>query len=1000
MKRSKTWLRHVSTGLISFLIFGCGSFKSLHKQEVKTLTPDLKEVTVAAPKGDTVASFDLGLKKNDSTRTPSIQASELYLKTLDNYLKLAPDDEKVPEILLWKGNHLYEQNDFSKALEVYQDLRKRFPTSPMVFEATQMSAQSYAQLGNLEEAEKTYRSMLKESNIEGQAEARERLSQSIYLQAEKNEKEGNLQAASEGYSRVAKEFATTEIAPVAMFNSGVMLEKQKKWKEAIQIYGLFFDQFFDSKLLPKVLFREAKCRELDGQWQVAGEKYLNLVRVNPESPDAEASLYNAGFAFFNAKLPDSAAKSFEAYAKKYPQNVEAPNLLFRAVEMFGEMQNWDKVSELQSLFTRRYATDKARLIQALCMGGTAAFQRGRQDEAAQLMKQVVTEYSLLKVPDASARFYGAQAQHTLAELSGKKMRAAPLRSSSFDADLKIKTGLLKNTAEQYLKVLDFRIVDWTIRAAFSLGQSFEDFGTSVYLSPRKIGKTPSEKLDMEEDAMASLSFAFAKAQQQYLQVLTIGRKQEVNNKWVGDANLRMIAMATSFIGYQIKAMEQVPQLIKVETGTPEKAIATKLQQIGRISPYHEQGMKYFIAFLDIAQEYELDPRVVDSLATKILKSTRDLGSHYSAAAELARSAPFPNGFQPMERFFYQVKLLQEGIPKLETKSMEYFQSGLDFATKYNLTKDPLNDSLKILLGRAMFIQAKCLDLLSQEALVNPPIPPEAGPEQRKTYSEKLENVGFQLQDQALEHYHKLIEKVITGVISTDWGELVFARLFQIEPDKWSRTSEIDTTMTIYTGKEWAALSDFPKTGWPAPDSPDWKKVRKGIVPKKEYPHDVMAQFRFLWCGDKGQGPKIDSMTSNYIPWKQVWAQTSFTLPNHVQSLELMVVAPQEWSVQIDKDEVLSFKSVPGSWEKGTSKDVWPTLSKKLKVGDHFLRIYAQNQKPTEGFGIWMQMKIKYKLDGAGAVFPWNQISPTPDYLKKLREEIIPIQNFTNRGPKQ
>ena len=322
MKRSKTWLRHVSTGLISFLIFGCGSFKSLHKQEVKTLTPDLKEVTVAAPKGDTVASFDLGLKKNDSTRTPSIQASELYLKTLDNYLKLAPDDEKVPEILLWKGNHLYEQNDFSKALEVYQDLRKRFPTSPMISEATQMSAQSYAQLGNLEEAEKTYRSMLKESNIEGQAEARERLSQSIYLQAEKNEKEGNLQAASEGYSRVAKEFATTEIAPVAMFNSGVMLEKQKKWKEAIQIYGLFFDQFFDSKLLPKVLFREAKCRELDGQWQVAGEKYLNLVRVNPESPDAEASLYNAGFAFFNAKLPDSAAKSFEAYAKKYPQNVD------------------------------------------------------------------------------------------------------------------------------------------------------------------------------------------------------------------------------------------------------------------------------------------------------------------------------------------------------------------------------------------------------------------------------------------------------------------------------------------------------------------------------------------------------------------------------------------------------------------------------------------------------------------------------------------------------
>ena len=61
-----------------------------------------------------------------------------------------------------------------------------------------------------------------------------------------------------------------EIAPVAMFNAGVMQEKQKRWKDAIRIYTLFFDAYFESKLLPKVLFREAKCREQDAQWQVRG----------------------------------------------------------------------------------------------------------------------------------------------------------------------------------------------------------------------------------------------------------------------------------------------------------------------------------------------------------------------------------------------------------------------------------------------------------------------------------------------------------------------------------------------------------------------------------------------------------------------------------------------------------------------------------------------------------------------------------------------------------
>jgi TolA-binding protein len=997
MRRSNPLFPYFAYAIAAMLLAGCAGFKKTEK--ARTDAPPPAEVKVTSPKGDSVATENLGLKQADSTRALSANAAELYLQTLDNYLSIAPNDEKVPEILIWKGNHLYNQGDFEKSLAIYEDVRKRFPSNPLVGEASQMAAQCYAQLGRLEEAEKTYRSMLKGNDAGSIAEAKERLAQSVYLQAEKAEKEGKLQTASELYQRIPKEFPLVEIAPVAMFNAGVMQEKQKKWKEAIQIYTLFFDAYFDSKLLSKVLFREAKCREQDGQWQAAGDKYINLTRAHPESPEAEPSLYNAGFAYLNGKMQDSAARAFEAYAKRYQQKEEAPNLLFRAVEIFGEMQNWDKVQELQSLFTRRYATDKARNIQALCMGGTAAFARGRREEAVQLMRKVVSEFAALKTSDPTSRFYAAQAQHTLGEIAGKRMREAAVRSGSFDADLKAKTTLLKAAVDEYLKVLDFRIVDWALRAAYSLGESFEDFGTGVYSGPRKPARTPSDQLDGEEDAMASLSSAYAKAQQQYLQVLSIGRKQEVNNRWVGEANARMVGMATRFEGFQIKAMAQVPLLLKVDGGTPEKAIAGKLQQIGRIAPYHDQSKKYFMAFLDIAQEYELDPKAVDSLGTQILRSMRSLGSHYMAAAEMARSAPFPGGFQPMERFFYQVKLLQEGIPKLEEKGIGFFQEGLDFAGKYNLKKDPMYDSLRLSLGKALFIQAKCLDLLSQEALVRPPIPPEAGPEQRKTYQEKLENVGYQLQDQALEKYRFLIEKVVSGAVPPDWGEMAFARLYQIEPDKWTRSGDQDTVKDVYTGKEWSALAALPAGGWPAKDGPEWKKVRKGVVPKADYPQDVKAVPRFLWCGDKGLGPKIDTTVASYIPWKQVWAQSPFPVPPHVMSMELQVIAQQEWSLLIDKDTVLSHKALNGPWHKGVTRDIWPIISKKIAPGEHFLRIAAQNLKPAEGFGIWARLRIRYKLTGNGAVFPWNQAAVTPEYLKSLLEREIPIPNFTQRTGK-
>ncbi|MDQ3000186.1 MAG: hypothetical protein M3Y08_02820 [Fibrobacterota bacterium] len=996
MRRSKPLFPYFALAAAALLFSGCAAFKKTEK--AKDASPPPAEVKITAPKGDSVATENMGIKQPDSTKLPSAYAGELYLQTLDNYLNIAGNnDEKVPEILIWKGNHHYNLGEFDKALASYEDMRKRYPANALQGEASQMAAQSYAQLGRLEEAEKTYRSMLKGDDAGSVAEAKERLAQSIYLQAEKAEMEGKLQTASEIYQRVPKEFPLVEIAPVAMFNAGVMQEKQKKWKEAIQIYSLFFDAYFDSKLLSKVLFREAKCREQDGQWQAAGDKYLNLTRAHPESPEAEPSLYNAGFAYLNGKLQDSAARAFEAYAKRYQEKEEAPNLLFRAVEIFGELQNWDKVQELQSLFTRRYATDKARNIQALCMGGAAAFARGRREEAVLLMKTVVSEFAALKTNDPTSRFYAAQAQYTLGEIAGKKMREAAVRSGSYDADLKAKTTLLKAAVDEYLKVLDFRIVDWTLRAAYSLGESFEDFGTGVYSGPRKPAKTTSDQLDREEDAMASLSAAYARAQQQYLQVLTIGRKQEVNNRWVGEANARIVGMATRFEGFQIKAMAQVPLLLKVDGGTPEKVIAGKLQQIGRITPFHDQSKKYFMAFLDIAQEYELDPKSVDSLGTQILQSLHSLGSHYMDAVELARSSPFPGGFQPMERFFYQVKLLQEGIPKLEEKAIGFFQEGLDFAGKYNLKKAPMFDSLRLSLGKALYIQAKCLDLLSQEALVRPPIPLDAGPEQRKTYQEKLENVGYQLQDQALEKYRALIEKVVAGAVPADWGEMAFARLYQIEPDKWTRSGDQDTVMDVYTGKEWSALAALPTAGWPVMEGPEWTKVRKGVMPKAEYSKDVISIPQFLWCGDKGLGPKIDTTVATYIPWKQIWAQTPFFVPPHILSMELQVVAQQEWSLLIDKDTVLTHKALNGGpWSKGVVKDIWPLISKKVSPGEHFLRIAAQNLKPAEGFGVWARLRIRYKLSGNGAVFPWNQVAVSPENLKALLEREIPIPNFTRQ----
>ena len=671
------------------------------------------------------------------------------------------------------------------------------------------------------------------------------------------------------------------------------------------------------------------------------------------------------------------------------------------MEIYAELQNWDKVQELQTLFTRRYATDKARNIQALCMGGAAAYARGRGDEAAQLMSKVISEFNSLKSSDASARFYAAQAQHTLGEIYSKKMRESAIRAGAYENDLKAKTNLLKSAVDAYLKVLDYRIVDWALRAAYSLGQGFEDFGTGVYMSPRKAARSPSEQLDREEDAMASLSAAYAKAQQQYLQVLSIGRKQEVNNRWVGEANGRMVAMAARYMDYQVKAMAQIPQVLRVDAGTPEKAIAGKLQQIGRIAPYHEQGAKYFMAFLDIAQEYELDPKTADSLGSNMLRSMRSLGSHYLDAAELARAAPFPSGFQPMERFFYQVKLLQEGIPKLEEKAIDFFQQGLEFAGKYNLKKDPVVRQPSVLFGPGRVHSGQV------------PGPAVAGSPDQAAHSARgrtgtaqdfpgeVGNGGLPAPGPGL---GKVPPPGRKGSGRNHSGGMGRNGLCQAVPDR-TRQMEPHHGRGYVHGRVHGQGVERPR------DPARGRLARQG-----QYGVEEGAQGP---CPQGGISPRRSrSCRASCGAAKKAW-DPRWTPPPPITSLgnrcgrkrpSPFLPTSRAWkcrwwrnrngAILVDKDTVLSHKALSGPWNKGIIKDVWPQIANKMTEGEHFFRIVAQNQKPAEGFGVWARLRIKYRLSGnGGPIFPWNQGTPTTQYLKSLMEREIPIPNFSGRGLK-
>jgi hypothetical protein len=167
---------------------------------------------------------------------------------------------------------------------------------------------------------------------------------------------------------------------------------------------------------------------------------------------------------------------------------------------------------------------------------------------------------------------------------------------------------------------------------------------------------------------------------------------------------------------------------------------------------------------------------------------------------------------------------------------------------------------------------------------------------------------------------------------------------------------------------------------------------------------VKTPFRFMWCGDKGAGPRVDTAIASYIPWRQMYAQIPFTLPAQTQGLDLEVVGEHDWAILVDADTVLTHKALKGPWQKGAGGDILPAVAKgkakaKRPQGDlRYLRVIAANPRPESGFGIWIRLRIRYKLAGSGPVYPWNQEIPSAETLKRLREVPLEIPNFTGSRP--
>jgi TolA-binding protein len=937
----------------------------------------------------------------DSTLFRSLSpATKLLLNSLDNYLEVDPQSDKVRQILLLRGHTFYNNSLFAEARKSYISLYDKFPQAPEKLEAMQMTAQSFYEQKRFGEAQQWYKIMAKQSQGgESKTGVEERIAETYYFLAETAIKRGDRDGAIENYERLVREYPKVRIADVALFNAGLLCEEKQDWSRSILTFNKLLANYETSVYRKQSLFHMATDYEKMGNFSKAAGLYMELVKAFPGDSLVPDAFYNAGIAYEKDNKMGAAATIYEKYTDQFPAAPDAPDVLFKAAELYGKLEMWQDVERVNSNFGKRYGNDQNRIVQALCMVGVASFNQRKFQQAIQDFEKTLRVFKEIGNQTKQNLYYAAQAEYQLGEIYKKfnnDIKLSQKDQNAYRQQMAQKNSLLKQAIDHFTNVTNYKLLNWTTRALFSLGESFEDFGVAIYQQDRPANQKLEKMLGLEAGIAEAVElYLVERSLPHYLQNVDYGIQNQYTDEWIEKSKNKLTALC-------FLAANNYTRLVELLDRPPEK----NLQGIGLlnymlgllqdISPYQEKAIGLYLRSVELGTKYQVNDKYIKLASAQVTGTACKVGQNLSDIVDITRGAPIPAQIKddPYTYFLYRYKLLSEALPHYETKAIEAYYKTIKIALAYQLQDDWV-EKARADLARILFNRARCYDILGQIALQHPPYPLDASDEEKEEYTVQFEELGFKLQEESNSSYRLILAKAKENAVKGTYLRLAYARLYQIFPKEVGVTIERDTVKILETDREWV-FSAKSRKDWMEIDADQegWEPVHPGVVGDSVTVSGFSDSLpAVLWGGEAAEPNSIQlgGRTISYKPLDRIYFRR--LLESNIPPKDAVL----EWTSsgetvitingQLLKDPAPL--ALPPNWYTARK---W-NISEYLKKGTNIIGVEVKNpQAPHYAF----QARVYYR-DANFAYWPQFPDETAPLPPEKFRETPLPFPDLINFG---
>jgi TolA-binding protein len=465
-----------------------------------------------------------GLEGKAAPPTELTEAEKRLAEAYDNYIKLFPNGEKTPEILVAAGGLYYEHRQFEKAKIYYRTLVTRFPEAKEKDIALFSTMNTYFQLGQYVDAEYIARKILESPNIpeEKKEIAKKRIAESIFKNAEKLEGQQNYIEAGYEYLRVYKDAPDDKrFVDLAMFKAGVMFDKAEQYTKAIEAYQLLADTFPKSKYAIPALESIAEDYKILEDYNKVASTYEEIFKRYPSEDRAEAALYNASYYYEQAKNWEEAIRVNNIYVNTYPDSPDAKDLYFHNASLYLKLDRVEDANEIYKDFAARFPDDP-RVIEAFYERGKYYFDKENYDLAKVEFNKAIAKSEEFrrqgKNPNAPI---AAEAMYSLSEILFKDFENIKFAypESKLRLSIQQKKNLLVELEKLYRKIIGYGSIR-AFEAMFKMAYIYESLANSISNPEFPSDMSLTDKIAAKTKMLETSVAFFERAIKEYKNVIT------------------------------------------------------------------------------------------------------------------------------------------------------------------------------------------------------------------------------------------------------------------------------------------------------------------------------------------------------------------------------------------------------------------------------------------------------------------------------------------------